>query len=73
MPEASPELRNAMMRYFGDAIDDGPPTAYLRKMGWTNVRGVWTDPPIGRISEKEWDCVYFLCHEWDETFVPRRR
>ena len=74
MPQASPALRNAMMKYFGSEIDDGPPTKYLRSMGWTQSRGgIWTDPPARRISEKEWDCVYFLCHEWDEAFVPRSR
>lgn len=72
MPTASDELRGAMLKYFGSAIDDGPPMRYLRSMGWTFERGgLIREPAAKHITEKEWDCVYFLCHEWDHAFVPR--
>jgi hypothetical protein len=55
-----------MEKYFGDAIDDAPPTQYLVGKGW-KFRGGLIEKPASdyKPGQKEWDCLYFLCDEWD--------
>jgi hypothetical protein len=61
-----------MVDYFGDAIADWPPTAFLLDQGWNESGGTWQPPAFPHeISEKEWDCVQFLCDEWDHAYAPR--
>jgi len=67
MPQASDEDRAKMKKYFGDGIDDAPPTQYLVSKGWKFPRGGLIEKPAPdyKPSQKEWDCLYFLCDEWD--------
>jgi len=74
MPTASDELREKMKGYFGDAISDYWPERFLKKMGWTETKWVWTEPAgASEISEKEWDCIKFLIDEWDHDYKPRAK
>lgn len=69
MPQASDELRDKMARYFDDAIADWPPTAFLLDQGYSEKGGWWTKPsPDHTPTEKEWDCLNFLCDEWDHAY-----
>lgn len=71
MPQASDELRSKMADYFGGSgVDDGPPYQYLKFRAWTDHRGMWIAPDGVKISQKEWDCVAFLCDEWDYGYDP---
>lgn len=71
MPTASDQDRAKMAQYFGgDGIDDGQPTLFLIGKGWTFPFGICTPPEgAGKPSEKELDCVYFLCDEWDYGYA----
>ncbi|WP_425540710.1 hypothetical protein [Rhodoblastus acidophilus] len=66
MPQASDELRSKMQTYFGDEIDDGGPMRFLEEHGYVIQRTGVISCPVGReITDKEWDCICFLCDEWD--------
>ena len=72
MPQASDEVRALMASYFGDdGIDLYPPLECLKSLGWTDGAG-WLCYPEGKlrseVTKKEWDCVDFLCDEWDFAF-----
>lgn len=69
MPQASDEARALMGVYFGDEIDDGPPIRFLLARGYTECEGFWIKPtPSHSISDYEWDCLNFLCDEWDYAY-----
>jgi hypothetical protein len=71
MPSASDEDRAKMAKYFGGSgIDDGPPMLYLHAKGWKFPRGgmILKPSPDYKPSQQEWDCVYFLCDEWDHAY-----
>jgi hypothetical protein len=69
MPQASDEDRAKMAKYFGgDGISDAEPTQYLHGKGWIFTRGgLIQKPQLAGYNpcNKEWDCLYFLCDEWD--------
>ena len=70
MPTASDELRAKMYVYFGEEIDDGPPTRFLEAAGYTERAGIWSKPaPQHVITEKEFYCLLFLRDEWDYDFA----
>lgn len=71
MPQASDEDREKMAKYFGgDGIDMMHPLRYLVLHGWKDHRGLLIAPKRD-IDQKEWDCVYFLCDEWDFGYDPQ--
>jgi hypothetical protein len=67
MPQATDEQRALMKKWFGDSIDDRPPTEFLLSHGYTcDKDGFWIKPvPSHTISETEGECLDFLCDEWD--------
>lgn len=68
MPQASDEDRAKMARYFGgDGISDAEPTQYLHSRGWVFTRSGMIEKPSAdyKPTAQEWDCLYFLCDEWD--------
>jgi hypothetical protein len=68
MPQASDEDRAKMAAYFpdGDGIDLAAPLEFLMQNGWCDRDGwLWTSKRRDQITEKEFDCVAFLCDEWD--------
>jgi len=68
MPQASDEQRALMQKWFGNTINDGPPYAFLLAHGYTEPegKGLWKKPtPSHTISMFEWECLNFLCDEWD--------
>lgn len=68
MPSASDALRKSMGSYFGDEIDDRGPYKFLIQQGFQFSRGGIITHPTKKwdeMSEKEHDCVWFLCDEWD--------
>lgn len=70
MPQASDELRAKMAGYFdGEGVDLYAPLEFLMQNGWVDREG-WlsTNKLRGEITEKEFDCVEFLCDEWDFAF-----
>lgn len=69
MPQATDDSRNMMVVYFGkDAYCDlYAPLQFLKENGWTDREG-WLFSPNREITLKEWDCVDFLCDEWDFSF-----
>jgi hypothetical protein len=70
MPQASDKLRAQMATYFGGSgIDDFPPYRYLHLHGWKDRAGMLIAPKR-EITQKEWDCVAFLCDEWDYAYDP---
>jgi hypothetical protein len=78
MPQASDELRDKMGEYFGaeNRISDHAPEEFLRSQGWTENRSVWHCPAgktIEQVSQKEFDCIKFLIHEWDHDYAPRKK
>ena len=74
MPQASDELRAKMAEYFGAEIDDWPPRAYLLDQGYDEKAGWWSKPdPDHVVTEKERDCLNFLCDEWDHAYDFRSR
>jgi hypothetical protein len=72
MPQASDAQRELMAKWFGgDGIDDGPPYAFLMSRGWTDKAGMLVKPTRSySISQYEWECICFLCDEWDYGFDP---
>lgn len=71
MPQASDEQRALMKRWFGDPIDDRPPTEFLLAHGYVvDQVGLWRKPTSAhRVSYAEGACLDFLCDEWDHAFV----
>lgn len=68
MPQATDELREKMQHYFGDPISDWGPTAFLLDQGYHEKGGFWAKPsPSHIVTEKEGDCLTFLCDEWDHS------
>jgi hypothetical protein len=67
MPQATDELREKIDGYFKSGIDLYAPLEYLKSEGWTDDKG-WLFSPSRTITEKEWDCVDFLCDEWDFAY-----
>ena len=69
MPQASKELSDKMLEYFGDPISDTGPTHYLLKQGYTLTRRwTWVNPRLKSledITEKERDCIIFMMEEGD--------
>ena len=70
MPQASEELRKQMAEYFGGSgIMDTAPTKFLQDAGYTLTREwTWDKPGVtdyDQMSRKEFECLMFLCHEWD--------
>lgn len=71
MPQSTDKQRDLMCKWFGDRIDDGPPTAFLLSHGYTCKHGFWFKPTPGHtISREEGACIDFLCDEWDYGFSP---
>jgi len=68
MPQASEELRSKMRARF-DSIDIFPPLQFLKNSGWSSDRG-FLSPPNCHITDAEWECVDFLCEEWDYAYNP---
>lgn len=70
MPQATDEDRGLMAAYFGgEGIDDWPPTKFLLDQGFTEKGGWWKKPtPEHAVTEKEYNCLNFLCDEWDHSY-----
>lgn len=74
MPTASDELRDKMEKYFGDPIDDSGPYKYILSRGYTDTAGLLRRPSLDyAITDLEWDCIMFLCDEWDYAYEPTTR
>jgi hypothetical protein len=74
MPQASDELRTKMEEYFGDPINDWGPTKYLLDAGYLEKGGWWRKPTSEHVvTEKEQDCLNFLCDEWDHCYDFRKK
>ena len=70
MPQATDEQRDLMRKWFGDRIDDGPPSAFLLSRGYVCDRGWWRKPTSAhKISKEEGACIDFLCDEWDHGYA----
>lgn len=67
MPQASDEQRELMQKWFrNDGINDAEPMAFLISRGYTTIAGMWQKPtPSHSVSWFEWECLDFLCDEWD--------
>ena len=72
MPQASDELRAKMDSYFDNGgINDYDPFAFLIGHGYSEKRGIIYRPHNEHIpTKKEWDCIEFLCDEWDYGYDP---
>lgn len=74
MPTAPDDLRDKMIKWFGN-IDLFGPVAFLRSRGYTLTEDwYWQLPvPAHTISKEEFECMIFLQQEWDYgglEFVP---
>lgn len=59
-----------MQEYFGDAIDDSGPMNFLVEADYTERAGMIYMPSDGySMTEKEGDCLDFMCDEWDYAFT----
>jgi len=69
MPTASDELRARMKERFGCPVGDAGPISYLEGQGYIlNRDWTWAHPKVSSaddIPTAEWDCIVFLCDEWD--------
>jgi len=73
MPTASDDQRELMQKWFGSPVDDYKPYIFLRRRGYTDEGGMLGKPtPSHTVSEYEWQCIAFLCDEWDYAFDPDR-
>lgn len=71
MPQATDELRAIMEKRFGDPIDETGPLQYLMSCGYSERGGMLTPTFFDhKISERESECIQFLCDEWDFAFDP---
>lgn len=68
MPQATDEQRAKMKEYFGDSIDDRGPMTYLLGRGFEEERGMWTNPKMIEVTDKDFDCLNFLVDEWDYCY-----
>jgi len=68
MPQASDEQRMLMTKWFGD-IDTRGPWKFLKARGWVDNRG-HIEPPVEAHTPSvyEFECIWFLCDEWDYTY-----
>lgn len=75
MPQASDEQRALMKKWFGgDGVDDAPAIDFLSARGWTCRGGMLVKPtPSHTVSEYEWECIAFLCDEWDYGYDPEMK
>lgn len=69
MPSADPELRDHMIKRFG-SIDTHGPEKYLQDAGYKLTEDwFWIPKPgvknLGEMTRDEFECLLFLCHEWD--------
>lgn len=67
MPQATDELRGLMEKWFGNAIDDGPPMRFLESRGYVLKKDwCWLLPtPAHTVKREELMCLSFLQQEWD--------
>jgi hypothetical protein len=70
MPQATDELRAIMEKRFGDRIDESGPLQHLLAQGFSERGGMLRPPPDHRVSDEEWECIEFLCDEWDFAYLP---
>lgn len=70
MPSASNEQRALMGKYFNNGgINDWEPLAFLLDAGYTERGGWFTKPnPEHAPTQKELNCLNFLCDEWDYAY-----
>lgn len=72
MPRATDAHRAVMAKWFGSAVDEQGPYAFLRARGWTDVGGLLIPPvPAHNPSLYEYACIEFLCDEWDFAYNGR--
>ncbi len=74
MPTASPELRDAMERRFGDSVGDSGPMGFLKDRGYKLGRDwCWRRPtPDHLAADDEIECIEFLFEEWDFGGITER-
>lgn len=74
MPQASDGQRDLMAKWFPEAsapgIDDWPVIQFLEAHGYTFTRGGMIEKPTPShtVSMFEWECLNFLCDEWDYDY-----
>lgn len=71
MPQADDELRAKIDGYFSNGVDLFGPLEFLKENGWQDDKGTLLSPNR-EITEKEWDCVDFLCDEWDFAYYAAK-
>lgn len=74
LPQASDELRERMRVRFGDEISEQGPWEYLIKRQWREKAGMMirpSDKTEEKITPDEWECINFLCDEWDFGYDPK--
>lgn len=72
MPQAMTELRDLMIKWFGDICLSGP-LALLRSHGYEHHDYILIKPTRNHtVSEIESHCIDFLLQEWDFDFDPTR-
>jgi len=69
MPQADPDLVRLIVSRFGD-IDTTGPAQFLECAGYKLTRDCHWLPKsgvtdYGQMTRDEFDCLMFLCHEWD--------
>jgi hypothetical protein len=70
MPTADDKSREIMKQRFGD-IDLMGPLQHLLAQGFSERGGMITPPYRGyKCMPGEWDCIGFLCDEWDFAYDP---
>ena len=71
--EADRQIGEAIARWtlIGDAARAAldAPLSYLKNSGWSEVSGCLS-PPNRPITDAEWECLDFLCEEWDFAYNP---
>lgn len=68
MPQASDETRSWMIERFG-SIDSHGPEQFLLDAGYElTPEWEWRKEGVNELRDmtrEEFDCLLFLCHEWD--------
>jgi hypothetical protein len=60
-------------KWFG-SFDDSGPLKFLLDRGWTDNAGLLVPPvPSHQPSPYEFECLYFLCDEWDYAYNGRAK
>lgn len=73
MPQALDAQRDLMEKWFGCPVADDGPYLFLRARGYTDDAGHLSPPTKSHsISDYEWECIAFLCDEWDYSFTPTK-